>query len=264
MDLGLTGKTVFISGSTAGIGYATALQFVKEGALVVVNGRNEARVSKAVASLKSEVPSANVRGVAADISSAPGIQKIAAAVPAVDVLVNNAGIFEPKSFEQISDPEWIRFFETNVMSGVRLSRQYLPGMLKKNWGRILFISSESAIQIPVEMIHYGVTKTAQLALARGLAESTRGTGVTVNSILPGPTRSEGVAEFVASLAKQKGIGLAQMEKEFFATARPSNLLERFATPSEVANLVVYAASAAASATNGSSLRVDGGTIRSIA
>jgi NAD(P)-dependent dehydrogenase (short-subunit alcohol dehydrogenase family) len=263
MDLGLAGKTVFISGSTAGIGYATARQFAREGAAVILNGRVEDRVTKAVAVIKAEIPNASVRGIAADISTVEGIQKIAAAAPSVDVLINNAGIFEPKSFDQITDPEWLRFFETNVMSGVRLSRQYLPGMLQRNWGRIVFISSESAIQIPVEMIHYGVTKTAQLALARGLAEGTRGTGVTVNSVLPGPTGSEGVADFVASLAKQRGITLGQMEKEFFATARPSSLLGRFATPQEVANLIVYTASVAASATNGSSLRVDGGVVRSI-
>ncbi|HWA77619.1 MAG TPA: SDR family oxidoreductase [Polyangiaceae bacterium] len=264
MDLGLAGKNVLVTGSTAGIGFAAALAFAREGARVVVNGRSEARVREAVQAIERAVSGASARGVAADVANADGVQALIRAVPDVDVLVNNAGIFEPTPFEAISDADWLRFFETNVMSGVRLSRHYLGGMRARNWGRIVFVSSESALQIPVEMIHYGMTKTAQLAIARGLAETTRGSGVTVNSVLPGPTRSEGVGDFVRALAKQQSVGEAQVEKDFFEHARPSSLLGRFAEPAEVANLIVYTASAAASATNGSALRVDGGVVRSIA
>lgn len=263
MELGLKGKSVVVTGSTAGIGYAVAHQFLLEGARVIINGRNEARVSAAAAKLSASVPGSEVRGVAADVGSASGVASLVKAVPSVDVLINNAGIFEPKPFEDISDDDWMRFFETNVMSGVRLARHYLKGMLERNWGRIVFVSSESAVQIPVEMIHYGMTKTAQLAVARGLAERTRGTGVTVNSVLPGPTKSEGVGDFVRSLAKQRGVDEAVVEKDFFATARPSSLIQRFATPEEIAHMIVYTASEAASATTGASLRVDGGVARNI-
>jgi NAD(P)-dependent dehydrogenase (short-subunit alcohol dehydrogenase family) len=263
MDLGLTGKNVLITGSTAGIGFAAARAFAREGAHVIVNGRGEARVRDATAAIALELPAARVQGIAADVATAEGVGALIAELPEVDVLVNNAGIFEPKPFEDIPDADWLRFFETNVMSGVRLARHYFPGMLARNWGRIVFVSSESAVQIPVEMIHYGTTKTAQLALARGLAERTHGTGVTVNSVLPGPTRSEGVGDFVRALAKQQSTSEAQVEKDFFATARPSSLLGRFAAPDEVANLIVYTCSAAASATNGAALRVDGGVVRSI-
>jgi NAD(P)-dependent dehydrogenase (short-subunit alcohol dehydrogenase family) len=264
MDLGLTGKLALVTGSTAGIGYATARRFAMEGAVVVVNGRTEARVIGAVETLRRAVPGADVRGVAADVGTAEGARALMAALPVVDVLVNNAGIFEPKDFFAIDDADWTRFFETNVMSGVRLSRHYLPVMLQRDWGRIVFVSSESGLQIPVEMIHYGTTKTAQLAVARGLAERARGSGVTVNSVLPGPTRSEGVGDFVRDLAKVRGVAEAEVERDFFTTARPSSLLGRFATPDEVANLIVYTCSAAASATTGASLRVDGGVVRSIA
>jgi NAD(P)-dependent dehydrogenase (short-subunit alcohol dehydrogenase family) len=264
MDLGLKEKRVLISGSTAGIGFAAARAFAGEGAAVIINGRTEERVSSAVAAIQRELPSANVRGVAADVSNPEGVGALIAQVPDVDVLVNNAGIFEPKPFEDITDADWLRFFETNVMSGVRLARHYLGGMLARDWGRILFVSSESALQIPVEMIHYGMTKTAQLAVARGLAERTRGTGITVNSVLPGPTRSEGVGDFVRAMAQQQTLDEAEIERNFFATARPSSLLGRFAEPAEIANLIVYAGSAAASATNGAALRVDGGVVRSIA
>jgi NAD(P)-dependent dehydrogenase (short-subunit alcohol dehydrogenase family) len=264
MDLGLDGKTVLVTGSTAGIGYATALGFAKEGARVVVNGRTEQRVAAAIAELKRTAPHADrISGVAADVGTAAGAAKLVAAVPSVDVLVNNAGIFEPKPFEDIPDEDWLRFFEVNVLSGVRLARAYLPGMLARDWGRILFVSSESGLQIPVEMIHYGMTKTAQLAISRGLAERTRGTGVTVNSILPGPTRSEGVGGFLKALSEQQGVPESEIEKQFFATARPSSLIQRFANIEEVANLIVYAGSARASATTGSSLRVDGGVVRHI-
>lgn len=264
MDLGLNGKTVLITGSTAGIGFAAAQRFAEEGASVVVNGRNEERVRAAVDALARVVPGASVRGVAADVGSSSGIEALIRAVPDTDVLVNNAGIFEPKPFEEISDADWQRFFDVNVMSGVRLSRHYLRGMLERDWGRIVFISSESGLQIPVEMIHYGMTKTAQLAVARGLAERTRGTRVTVNSVLPGPTRSEGVSDFVKALAAQSKVSEAEVEKQFFMSARPSSLIARFADPLEVANLIVYTASAAASATTGAALRVDGGVVRSIA
>jgi NAD(P)-dependent dehydrogenase (short-subunit alcohol dehydrogenase family) len=263
MDLGLRHKLVLVTGSTAGIGFATARLFAREGARVVVNGRSEGRVSDAAAKLQAEVKGADVQGVVADLASMHGAQKLLREVPEVDVLVNNAGIFEPKAFEEISDGEWTTMFETNVMSGVRLARHYLPRMLHRGSGRIVFVSSESALQIPVEMIHYGMTKTAQLAIARGLAERTKGTGITVNSVLPGPTGSEGVKEFVRRLAAQRGVSVEEQEREFFATARPSSLLARFATPEEVANMIVYVSSAAASATNGAALRVDGGVIRAI-
>src|SRR5262249_14536962 len=217
---------------------------------VVVNGRAVERVDSAIEHIRQAAPRADVRGVAADLGTAAGCDALLEQLPDVDVLVNNVGIFEPKPFEDIPDEDWLRFFETNVLSGVRLSRHYLPKMRERNWGRIVFVSSESAVQIPAEMIHYGVTKTAQVAVARGLAETTRGTGVTVNSVLPGPTRSEGVAEFVAKMAKQRGVDQATMEREFFQTARPTSLLRRFITVEEVANLIVYVCSAAASATNG--------------
>jgi NAD(P)-dependent dehydrogenase (short-subunit alcohol dehydrogenase family) len=263
MDLGLRDQTVLITGSTAGIGYATAKGFAQEQARVILNGRSEERVRAAVQKLQQEVQGAKVEGVVADLSNAAGAQRLIEGYPELDVLVNNAGVFAPAAFEDISDSEWLRFFETNVMSGVRLARHHLPRMLQRGKGRILFISSESAVQIPVEMIHYGTTKTAQLAVARGLAERTRGTGVTVNCVLPGPTASEGVANFVRQLAEQRKVSFAEMEREFFATSRPSSLLQRFAKTEEVANMIVYLASTAASATNGAAVRVDGGVVRSI-
>ncbi len=262
MDLHLGGKSALVTGSTAGIGFAIAQGLAREGAKVYVNGRKQESVDKAVSSIKSDVPNSQVEGMAVDASDAPGCQRITAQLPAVDILVNSLGIFEPKPFEGITDADWLRFFETNVMSGIRLSRHYLPGMREKNWGRILFISSESAINIPVEMIHYGMTKSAQIAVARGLAESVAGTGITVNSILPGPTDSAGVDQMIQTQAKQKGTTKEEIEKEFFEKARPSSLLKRFATPEEVANLCVYIASELSSATNGAPLRVDGGVVRS--
>ena len=263
MDLELRGKRSLVTGSTAGIGLATARLLAAEGAEVIVNGRTEARVEEAVRAIREAVPDAAVRGVAADLGSAAGCQALIEHVPDVDVLVNNVGIFEPKPFEEIPDADWLRFFETNVLSGVRMARHYISGMRTRNWGRIVFISSESAVQIPSEMIHYGMTKTAQLAVARGLAETTIGTGITVNSVLPGPTASEGVATFVAQMAEARGTDFATMEREFFATARPSSLLQRFATPDEVAAMIVYVCSGRAAATNGAALRVDGGVARSI-
>lgn len=263
MDLGLKGKRAMVTGSTAGIGFATALGLAREGASVVVNGRTASRVEAAARKIGADVPGSEVTGIAADLSTAAGCATLTERVPELDILVNNLGIFESKPFEEISDADWMRFFETNVMSGVRLSRHYLPRLLEKDWGRIVFVASESAVQIPAEMIHYGMTKTAQVAVARGIAEITAGTGVTVNSVLPGPTRSEGVADFVAQMAQQQGIDFTAMEREFFSTARPSSLLRRFATVEEVANMIVYVCSGCASATNGAALRVDGGVIRAI-
>lgn len=263
MDMGLRGKTALVTGSAAGIGLATAKGLAAEGALVIVNGRSEARVAAAKEQILSEVEGASVAVAVADLSTADGAQAVVRAFPEVDILVNNVGVFEPKPFEQIPDEDWLRFWETNVMSGVRLSRAYFPGMLGRAWGRIVFVSSESGVQIPAEMIHYGVTKTAQVALARGLAELTSGTRVTVNSVLPGPTWSEGVGTFVADLGASRGVDAATAEREFFVNARPSSLLQRFATTEEVANLIVYVCSERASATNGAALRVDGGTVRAI-
>jgi NAD(P)-dependent dehydrogenase (short-subunit alcohol dehydrogenase family) len=264
MDLRLAGKTALVTGSTAGIGLAIASSLAAEGAHVTVNGRTRGRVEQAIAQIRKAHPDAKVTGFDADVSNSAGCEKLAAALPQVDILVNNAGIFEPKPFVEIPDQDWERFFQTNVMSGVRLSRSYLPKMLKQNWGRIVFISSESGLQIPVEMIHYGMTKTAQLAISRGLAEATIGTNVTVNAILPGPTASEGVTTFVSALAKEQKVAPKEFEKQFFQHARPSSLLQRFATPEEVANLVTFVCSPLSSATNGAALRVDGGVVRSIA
>lgn len=264
MEFKLADKTALVTGSTAGIGFAIAAGLAREGARVYVNGRTAERVQSALGRIREQTPQARVAPAVADLSGAAGAAGLTRELPAVDILVNNVGIFEPKPFAEISDADWLRFFETNVMSGVRLARHYLPAMRERNWGRIVFISSESGLNIPAEMIHYGVTKTAQLAVARGLAETTTGTGVTVNAVLPGPTASEGVATFVEQMAVAEGISFAEMEQRFFRTARPSSLLQRFATPEEVANLVVYVCSAASSATNGASLRVDGGVVRSIA
>jgi NAD(P)-dependent dehydrogenase (short-subunit alcohol dehydrogenase family) len=263
VDLKLADKVALVTGSTAGIGFAIARQLAGEGAHVFVNGRTQQRVDAAVASIKAQVPGARADGIASDFSSAAGGETVIAKLPAVDVLVNNVGIFEVKVFAEITDADWYRFFEVNVMSGVRLARHYLAGMLKKNWGRILFISSESAVQIPVEMVHYGMTKTAQVAIARGIAESVAGTGVTVNSILAGPTASEGVGGFVEAMAKQQNKSKEEIEKSFFEQARPSSLLKRFATTDEVAAMVTYVAGELSSATNGAALRVDGGVVKAI-
>jgi NAD(P)-dependent dehydrogenase (short-subunit alcohol dehydrogenase family) len=264
MDLQLTNRTALVTGSTAGIGFAIASLLAQEGAAVVVNGRSQKRVDEAVERIRQKQKDARVTGIAADLGTRKGVDLLTASLPQLNILVNNLGIFEPKPFTEISDDDWLRFFEVNVLSGVRLSRFYLPQMLSRNWGRIVFISSESALNIPVEMIHYGVTKTAQVALARGLAEMTGGTNVTVNSVLAGPTRSEGVEGFLQEMAKVQGIDSAFLEKEFFRSARPSSLLKRFAMPQEVAPLVVFVCSPIASATNGAALRVEGGVVRSIA
>ncbi len=262
MDLQLKNKLALISGSTAGIGYAIAESLAREGCRVIVNGRTQKRVDAALAKLLN-TPNADVVGFAADLGTAQGVAETVARFPQVDILVNNMGIFEPKAFEDIPDEDWLRFFEVNVLSGVRLSRHYLPGMKASGWGRIIFISSESAVQIPAEMIHYGMTKTAQLAISRGLAETTAGTGVTVNAVLPGPTASEGVEGFVDNMAATRGTDRSTIEREFFQSVRPSSLLRRFATPEEVAAMVTFVASPLSAATNGAALRVDGGVVRSI-
>jgi len=259
MDLNLTDKAALISGSTKGIGFAIATSLAREGARVIVNGRSQKSVTDAQNQILREVPKAKIESFAGDLSTAEDTSALLKLFPSVDILVNNLGIFEPKPFSEISDEDWRRFFEVNVLSGVRLSRAYLAGMKQRNWGRIVFISSESGIQIPVEMIHYGMTKTAQLAVSRGLAETCAGTGVTVNAVLPGPTRSAGVDDFVKKLSGGKPF--EEFEKEFFKTIRPSSLLKRFATTEEVANLVTYVCSELSSATNGAALRVDGGVVQ---
>jgi NAD(P)-dependent dehydrogenase (short-subunit alcohol dehydrogenase family) len=264
MKIDLSGKTALVTGSTTGIGHAIAQGLAGAGAGVVVNGRTQAKVDAAVAAIAGAIPGAKVRGMAADVSTAAGCEILVGGLPEVDILINNAGIFEPKGFFDIPDEDWSRFYDVNVMSGVRLSRAYLPGMLKRNWGRIVFISSESALNVPKEMIHYGMTKTAQLAVSRGLAEMTRGTAVTVNSVLPGPTMSEGVETFVRDLAKQHGQSLEEAASQFVKQFRPTSLLQRFASVEEIANMVVYVSSRQASATNGAALRAEGGIVQTIA
>jgi NAD(P)-dependent dehydrogenase (short-subunit alcohol dehydrogenase family) len=264
MKIDLSGKTALVTGSTTGIGHAIAKGLAAAGATVTVNGRTQAKVDAAVASLTKAVPGARIRGVAADVSTVAGCKTVMMVLMEVDILINNAGIFEPKGFFDTPDEDWSRFFEVNVMSGVRLSRAYLPGMLKRNWGRIIFISSESALNIPKEMIHYGVSKTSQLAVSRGLAEMTRGTNVTVNSVLPGPTMSEGVETFVKDLARKNGQSVEEAASVFIKRLRPTSLLQRFASVEEIANMVVYVASKEASATNGAALRVEGGIVQTIA
>jgi NAD(P)-dependent dehydrogenase (short-subunit alcohol dehydrogenase family) len=259
MDLKLTDKRAVVTGSTKGIGLAIATALAAEGARVIVNGRTEASVATALGGLRRAHPAAKLEGFAGDLATTAAAAELVRRWPDADILVNNLGIFEPRPFAEIDDDEWRRFFDVNVLSGIRLARAYLPGMKRRDWGRIVFISSESGIQIPPEMIHYGVTKTAQLAVSRGIAETCAGTGVTVNAVLPGPTRSAGVEEFVGKLSG--GRAFAEFERTFFETARPSSLLKRFATPEEVANIVVYVCSPLSSATNGAALRVDGGVVR---
>ncbi len=261
MDLELKGKTAVVSGSTAGIGLAIATSLTVEGATVVVNGRTGERVNAAVEKIRGEVSGAEVRGVAADLGTREGVEAFINQEPDADILINNLGIFEAKAFEEITDAEWLRFFEVNVLSGVRLSRHYLGRMRDRNWGRIIFISSESAVNIPVEMIHYGMTKTAQVAVARGLAEAVAGTGITVNSVLVGPTRSEGVGSFIDQMAKQQDVTPEEVEREFFEKVRPSSLLQRFETPAEVAAVVAFVASEQGLVINGAAIRAEGGVVR---
>src|ERR1700744_2126565 len=261
MDLQLTNKKAFISGSTAGIGLAIAKRLAAEGAEVIVNGRTQERVDKAITEIKAETGSEKISGITADFSKVDEIDALIKQFPKVDILVNNVAIFEPKEFAAITDADWMKFFEVNVLSGVRLSRAYFPKMLEQNWGRIIFISSESALQIPAEMIQYGTTKTTQLAVSRGLAELTKGTNVTVNTILPGPTLSEGVGGFIEALAKNGKKTEEQVKNDFFTEMRPSSIIQRFTEPEEVANLVAYIASPLSSATNGAALRADGGVVK---
>jgi len=261
MDLQLKNKTALVTGSTAGIGYAIAKSLAAEGATVYVNGRDEQRINAAVKKIINETGNPDVKGVAADFADVKQVNDLIAQLPEIDILVNNVGIFDPKDFKNIPDEEWLKFFEVNVLSGVRLSRAYLDKMIANNWGRIIFISSESAIQIPAEMIHYGMTKTAQISVARGLAELTVGTAVTVNTVLPGPTASEGVSTFIGALAKEQGLTDDEMEKEFFTNMRGTSLIKRFIEPDEIANMVTYIASPLSSATNGATLRADGGVIK---
>jgi len=261
MDLKLKGKLALISGSTAGIGHAIAAALAAEGARVIVNGRVQASVDDAIARIHA-TDGGEVLGFAGDLSTPAAAEALTTRFPNIEILVNNLGIFEPKPFEDIPDEDWKRFFDVNVLSGVRLARLCLPAMKRANWGRIIFISSESAVQIPAEMIHYGMTKTAQLAVARGLAESLAGTEITVNSILPGPTKSRGVGDFVGALAKADGKSFEDYEKQFFETARPTSLIKRFEAPEEIAAMVAYIASPLSSGTTGAALRVDGGCTKS--
>jgi len=263
MNLGLRGKLAVVSGSTAGIGFAIAAVLAQEGARVVINGRTEARVTTAVEKIRQRMKGAELIGVAADLGTAAGVNAFVKQIPEADILVNNLGIFEVKPFLEIPDADWLRFFEINVLSGVRLTRHYLVGMLEKNWGRVIFISSESGQQIPTEMIHYGMTKTAQVAIARGVAQTVVATGVTVNSVLVGPTASEGASEFVQNMARQQAISAGEVEKQFFATIRPTSLLKRFETPDEIAAVVAFVASTQSVAINGAAVRAEAGVVQSI-
>jgi len=263
MDLQLKDKIALVSGSTAGIGYAIAKSLAAEGAKVIVNGRTQERVDAAIKSIKADTGSDKVTGVTADFSKLEEIDALIRQIPEVDILINNVAIFEPKEFGDIDDADWLKFYEVNVLSGIRLSRAYFDKMLKKNWGRIIFISSESALQIPAEMIHYGMTKSAQLAISRGLAELTKGTNVTVNAVLPGPTMSEGVGGFIESLAKGQNKTIEQVEEDFFKTMRPTSIIQRFLTTDEIANMVTYLSSPLAAATNGAAIRAEGGLLKTM-
>jgi len=263
MDLLLNNKKVLVSGSTTGIGYAIAKGFAKEGATIYLNGRTESNVNNAVNRINEEIPNAKVVGIAADLTKEQGFNFLSKEVPEIDVLINNLGIYEPVNFFDSKDEDWNKMFDINVLSGVRLTRFYMSKMLKNNWGRVVFISSESGIQIPTEMIHYGMSKTAQLSIANGLAQLTKGTGVTVNSVLPGPTFSEGVERFIGELAEKQKKSNKEVERDYFTETRPLSLLQRFISPNEVANTVLYVSSGLAAATNGAAIRVDGGILKGI-
>lgn len=263
MNLQLKNKQVFVSGSTAGIGFAIAKAFAQEGAIVYINGRDNDKVEKAIARIHAELPQAQLRAVAADLTTSTGFEKVKGKISQVDILINNLGLFEPVPFFDSKDEDWLKLFDVNVMSGVRLTRHFMPDMLKRNWGRVIFISSESAIQIPTEMIHYGMSKTAQLSIANGLAQLTKGTGVTVNSILPGPTYSDGVERFIGELAAQRNSTNKEVEQQYFTETRPLSLLQRFISPDEVAATVLFVSSEIAAATNGAAIRVDGGILKGI-
>lgn len=264
MKIDLSNKTAVVTGSTAGIGFAIAKGLAQAGAAVVINGRKQAAVDQAIAALESAVPGAAVRGVAADLGTAEGCAALVSAVPATDILVNNVGIYGLQDFFEIPDDEWVRFFDVNVMSGVRLSRAYVPGMVQQKWGRVVFLSSESGLNIPPDMIHYGFTKTANLSVSRGLAKRMAGTGVTVNAVLPGPTLSDGVEALLKGAAEKSGQTIEQAGAAFVRAKRPSSIIQRTATSEEVANMVVYVCSLQASATTGAALRVDGGVVDTIA
>lgn len=262
MNLQLKNKTALVTGSTAGIGLAIARMLAVEGAEVVITGRNQTKLDDALSCIRA-AGGGEVRGILVDPSTASGAETLTKAVPSVDILVNNLGIYEIKDFAKITDEDWRNFFEVNVLGGARLAREYLPAMLQRNWGRIIFISSESGLVIPPDMIHYGMTKTAQLAISRGLAGLTKGTKVTVNSVLPGPTRSEGIVDFLKSVASNPDAPPKELEAEFFAKHRPASLLQRMIEPEEVASMVAYIASPLSAATNGAALRVEGGLVSSI-
>jgi NAD(P)-dependent dehydrogenase (short-subunit alcohol dehydrogenase family) len=259
MDLQLNNRTALVTGATAGIGLAIAQELAREGAAVTITGRAQDKIQRALDTIGN-----GAKGIVADLSNAPGAEPLFARLSRVDILVNNLGIYEPKEFVDITEEDWLRFFQVNVMSGVRLARQYLPGMLEHNWGRLIFISSESGIQTPPEMIHYGMTKSAQLAISRGLAETTKGTGVTVNTVMPGPTRSEGIVQFLRNMLANPETTDAEAEREFFAKHRSASLLQRLIEAREIATMVAYLASPLSSATNGAAVRVEGGLLRSIA
>lgn len=263
MDLLLKNKRVFISGSTTGIGFAIAKGFAKEGATVYLNGRTATSVDGAVSRIVQAIPEADVHGIVADLTLPDGFEKVSTHLADIDILVNNLGLYEPVPFFESKDEDWLKLFDVNVLTGVRLTRRYMPGMLERNWGRVIFISSESGLQVPTEMIHYGMSKTAQLAIANGLAQLTKGTGVTVNSVLPGPTYSDGVERFIGELAKQKDIDASEVEHQYFTETRPLSLLQRFISPYEVASTVLFVSSELAAATNGASLRVDGGILKGL-